>query len=45
MLYDHKPAQIRVPLVDGSGTPTGETVTTAGDKIDTVWTLALVIKL
>lgn len=45
ILYDHKPASIRVPLVDATGTPTGATVTTASDEVDTVLTLALVIKL
>jgi putative salt-induced outer membrane protein YdiY len=45
VLYDHAPALIRVPLVDGGGTPTGENVRIEGDKFDTVMTLALVIKL
>lgn len=43
ILYDHQPALISVPLVDGSGLPTGETVVTPGDEVDTVLTLALVI--
>jgi putative salt-induced outer membrane protein len=45
ILYDHLPALLKVPLVDGTGTPTGGTVLTAGDTFDTVLTLALVIKL
>jgi putative salt-induced outer membrane protein YdiY len=45
ILYDHQPALLKVPLVDGGGTPTGGTVLTPGDKVDTVLTLALVIKL
>jgi len=45
LLYDNEPAFILVPLVDGSGTPTGQNVRTRGDELDTVLTLALVIKL
>jgi putative salt-induced outer membrane protein YdiY len=45
ILYDSEPAFIRVPLVDGTGTPTGLNVRTRGNKVDSVLTLALVIKL
>lgn len=45
ILYDREPAFVTVPLVDGSGTPTGAKVATQGDTVDTVLTLALVIKL
>jgi putative salt-induced outer membrane protein YdiY len=45
ILYDRQPALLKVPLVDGGGTPTGGTVLTPGDEVDTVLTLALVIKL
>ncbi len=45
VLYDAEPAFIRVPLLDGSGTPTGTNVRTQGENFDTVLTLALVIKL
>ena len=45
LLYDSEPAFIRVPLVDGSGAPTGLDVRTPGKKVDTVMTVALVIKL
>lgn len=45
VLFDSEPAFIRVPLVDGAGTPTGGNVLTPGEKVDTVMTVALVIKL
>ncbi len=45
LLYDHLPSLLSVPLVDGSGAPTGTTVSTPGDKLDRVLTLTLVIKL
>jgi len=46
LLYDHQPAFVRVPLIDGgSGLPTGTNVAAEGEKIDTVLTLSLVIKL
>ena len=45
LLYDRDPSFIGVPLVDGAGTPTGVTVRTPGEKLDSVLTLTLVIKL
>lgn len=45
LLYDHVPALIGVPLVDGSGADTGVTVSTPGDTLDRIMTLTLVIKL
>jgi len=45
ILYDHEPAFVSVPLLDGSGTPTGTNVPARGEEVDTVLTLALVIKL
>ena len=45
ILYDREPSFVAVPLVDGTGTPTGEQVRAQGEKFDTVLTLALVIKL
>ena len=44
LLFDNDPALIRVPLFDGSGTPTGN-VRTPSDKVDSFLTLSLVIKL
>jgi putative salt-induced outer membrane protein YdiY len=45
ILYDHLPSNLRVPLFDGGGTPTGTDVLTPGDKVDHIVTLTLVIKL
>jgi len=45
LLFDNVPALQEVPLVDDSGTPTGATVSTPGDKLDRVATLTLVIKM
>ncbi len=45
LLYDTEPSLLRVPLVDGTGAPTGQNVLTPGEKIDSVVTLTLVIKL
>jgi putative salt-induced outer membrane protein YdiY len=45
MLFDNEPAFRRVPLVDGTGTPTGETVLSEGNKIDRVFTFTMVIRL
>jgi putative salt-induced outer membrane protein YdiY len=45
LLYDHLPSLLSVPLVDGGGAPTGAMVSTPGDKLDRIFTLALVIKL
>lgn len=44
LLWDNVPAQIGVPLQTG-GEPTGATVLTPSDELDTVLTLALVIRL
>ncbi len=45
LLFDNVPSLLKVPLVDGSGAPTGTTVLTPGDKLDRVVTLTLVIKV
>lgn len=45
LLFDNKPSLLGVPLVDGAGSPTGSTVLTPSDEIDSVVTLTLVIKL
>jgi hypothetical protein len=45
ILFDNKPALVSVPLVDGGGTPTGTNVLTPGEELDTVFTVALVIRL
>ena len=45
LLFDSEPSLLRVPLVDGTGAPTGQNVLTPGGKIDSVVTLTLVIKL
>ena len=45
LLFDNLPSLLSVPLVDGTGTPTGATVTTPGDELDRILTLTLVIKL
>lgn len=45
LLYDNLPSLLGVPLVDGTGTPTGTMVSTPGDKVDRILTLTLVIKL
>ncbi|MGD8870146.1 MAG: DUF481 domain-containing protein [Gemmatimonadota bacterium] len=45
MLYDHQPALVSLNLFDNAGTPTGSKVSVVGDKLDTVLTVALVIKL
>lgn len=45
LLYDHQPALLSVPLLDGAGAPTGTRVLTPGDELDTVLTVALVISL
>lgn len=44
ILYDPQPANLSVPLFDTGGTQLG-TVGTVGDKVDSVATLTLVIKL
>ena len=45
LLFDNKPSLLGVPLIDGGGMPTGNTVLTPSDEIDSVVTLTLVIKL
>jgi len=45
MLYDHDPALIGVPLLDGASLPTGTQVLVPSQKIDSFLTLSLVIKL
>ena len=45
LLWLNQPALTNVPLLDGAGVPTGDTVTTPLEKLDTVFTLALVVKL
>jgi putative salt-induced outer membrane protein YdiY len=45
LLYDHLPALLKVDLLDIGGAPTGTTVLTPSDDIDSVLTVALVITL
>lgn len=45
LLFDNRPALIEVPLVDGTGAPTGTRVSTPGRKLDRLLTLTMVIKL
>jgi putative salt-induced outer membrane protein YdiY len=45
LLFDNRPALLDVPLVDGSGVPTGTRVSTPGEKLDRLLTLTMVIKL
>ncbi len=45
LLFDNEPSQLSVPLFDTAGTPTGSNVLTPGEKIDSILTLTLVIKL
>ena len=45
LLWDNVPALIAVPLETSGGTPTGTTVLTPSDELDTVLTLTLVITL
>jgi putative salt-induced outer membrane protein YdiY len=45
LIFDNRPSNLRVPLFDGAGAPTGTNVLTPGDKLDNVVTLTLVIKL
>lgn len=45
LLWLNQPALTNVPLLDGAGVPTGDTVTTPLEKLDTIFTLALVVKL
>jgi len=45
VFWRNDPALTTVPLVDGGGVPTGDTVVTPLQKTDTIFTLALVVKL
>lgn len=45
LLYDHLPALVALPLFDASGTPAGTKVNVPGKKVDSVLSVALVIKL
>ncbi len=45
LLWDNVPALLSVPLETVGGTPTGTTVLTPSEKLDSVITLALVIRL
>jgi putative salt-induced outer membrane protein YdiY len=45
LLWRNDPALTEVALVESDGTPTGETVLVALDKLDSFFTLALVVKL
>jgi putative salt-induced outer membrane protein YdiY len=46
LLFDNQPAFVAVPLIDGTtGQPTGTNVAGRGQKLDSVLTLSLVIKL
>lgn len=44
LLYDNLPALTSVPLFGGLGLPTGETVTTELDELDSILTVALVLE-
>jgi len=45
LMWRNEPALTTVPLYDGAGIPTDTTVNTPLKKLDTVFTLALVVKL
>jgi putative salt-induced outer membrane protein YdiY len=45
LLWRNEPSLTEVPLVDASGTPTGESVRTPLKELDTIFTLALVLNL
>jgi hypothetical protein len=45
LMWRNEPSLTSVPLVDGGGVPTGDTVTTPLDELDTIFTLALVVKM
>ena len=45
LLYDRQPALLSVPLVDGTGVPTGLTGSTLADEVDNILTFTLVITL
>jgi putative salt-induced outer membrane protein YdiY len=45
ILFDNDPALVGIPLLDGGGLPTGESVQVPSQKVDSFLTLSLVIKL
>jgi hypothetical protein len=45
LLWRNDPALTQVELVDASGVPTGDMVLTPLQELDTVFTLALVVKM
>ncbi len=45
MLWRNQPSLTSVPLFDGGGTATGDMVSTPLDDLDTIFSLALVVKL
>lgn len=45
LLYDRQPALLSVPLVDGTGVPTGLNGSTLADEVDNILTFTLVITL
>jgi len=45
LLWRNEPSLTEVPLIDVGGTPTGDTVLTPLSELDTIFTLALVVKL
>ena len=45
VLWRNEPALGIIPIVDGGGVPTGDTVAAPLKKTDTIFTLALVVKL
>ena len=45
LLWQNAPSLAEVPFVDNAGTPTGETVAVPLDKLDSIFTLSLVLKL
>lgn len=45
LLYDNLPSLLGVPLFDAGGNATGTDVRTPGDKVDSIFTVALVISM
>ena len=45
LLYDKQPALLSVGLLDAGGVPTGTNVLTPDDEVDSIVTLALVIRI
>ena len=45
LLWRNDPSLTEVPLFDGGGTDTGTTVLAPLDELDTIFTLALVLKI